>query len=158
MPGTRSGNGRHHPGTVCLPLAIASAPAAQAAQQTSPSRAVSRHVLLVEDDITVAEVVGSLLRNQGHSVVHAGHALSAISELEAQSFDLAFIDLDLPGLDGLALARLIRSRGYRLPLIAITARADAEAEPAARDAGMNDFLRKPLAGQHLLDAMARHTD
>ncbi|PKM14588.1 MAG: histidine kinase [Gammaproteobacteria bacterium HGW-Gammaproteobacteria-2] len=154
---------RSHPGqgsrfTVCLPLAIASAPAAQAAQQTSPSRAVSRHVLLVEDDITVAEVVGSLLRNQGHSVVHAGHALSAISELEAQSFDLAFIDLDLPGLDGLALARLIRSRGYRLPLIAITARADAEAEPAARDAGMNDFLRKPLAGQHLLDAMARHTD
>lgn len=154
---------RSHPGQgarfeVCLPLAIARAPHAQATLAPDLAQARARSVLLVEDDITVAEVVGSLLRTHGHTVVHAGHALRAIGALEEQAFDLAFIDLDLPGLDGLALTRLIRSRGYRLPLIAITARADAEAEPAARAAGMDDFLRKPVSGQHLLDAMARFTD
>jgi signal transduction histidine kinase/CheY-like chemotaxis protein/streptogramin lyase len=154
---------RSHPGQgarfeVCLPLAIASAPPAQATLAPEPAQARARSVLLVEDDVTVAEVVGSLLRAHGHTVVHAGHALRAVGALEEQAFDLAFIDLDLPGLDGLALTRLIRSRGYRLPLIAITARADAEAEPAARAAGMDDFLRKPVSGQHLLDAMARFTD
>jgi len=154
---------RSHPGQgarfeVCLPLAIASAPHAQATHAPELAQARARSVLLVEDDVTVAEVVGSLLRAHGHTVVHAGHALRAIGALEEQAFDLAFIDLDLPGLDGLALTRLIRSRGYRLPLIAITARADAEAEPAARAAGMDDFLRKPVSGQHLVDAMARFTD
>lgn len=153
---------RSHPGqgarfAVCLPLARASAPAADA-PTPSPERHDTMHrVLLVEDDRTVAEVISGLLQAQGHHVVHAGHALQAISALAEQAFDLAFIDLDLPGLDGLALTRLIRSRGNRLPLIAITARADADAEPAARAAGMDDFLRKPLSGQHLRAALARLT-
>lgn len=142
---------------VRLPLALTSAPAAAATMTPESARTAARHLLLVEDDATVAEVVHGLLQAQGHTIVHAGNGLSAIAELEAHTFDLALIDLDLPGLDGLALAQLIRSRGYRLPLIAITARADAQAEPAARAAGMNDFLRKPLTGQHLLDAMARFT-
>jgi len=151
-----------HPGrgarfTVCLPLAIARAPVTDAPTASPAAKNTGQRVLLVEDDSTVAEVISGLLHARGHDVVHAGHGLQAISALEEQAFDLAFIDLDLPGLDGLALTQLIRSRGYRLPLLAITARADAEAEPAARAAGMDDFLRKPLTGQHLHDAMARFT-
>lgn len=141
---------------VLLPLPVTSA--ADATLAPEPVRTGTRHVLLVEDDATVAEVISGLLQAQGHTVVHAGNGLSAIAELEAQVFDLALVDLDLPGLDGLALAQLIRSRGYRLPMIAITARADAEAEPAARAAGMDAFLRKPITGRQLLDAVAQHTD
>jgi CheY-like chemotaxis protein len=86
-------------------------------------------------------------------VVHAPHGLAALAELDCGRFELALVDLDLPGLDGFALARLVRERGHDLPLMAITARADAEAEPAARAAGMAGFLRKPVAGERLLQAI-----
>jgi len=86
--------------------------------------------------------------------VHAPHGLAALAELDVARFDLALLDLDLPGIDGLALARLIRGKGLSLPLLALTARADAEAEPAARAAGMDGFLRKPVTGDILAEAMA----
>jgi CheY-like chemotaxis protein len=64
------------------------------------------------------------------------------------------LDLDLPGMDGLALARRLRAQGFDRPLLAVTARADAEAEPLARAAGFDAFLRKPLTGEALADALA----
>jgi CheY-like chemotaxis protein len=57
--------------------------------------------------------------------------------------------LDLPGIDGLELARLIKAQGHTLPLVALTARADPEAEPLARAAGMSGFLRKPVTSEML---------
>ena len=62
---------------------------------------------------------------------------------------LALLDLDLPGMDGLALARQLRLQGYAGPLLAITARADPEAEPHAREAGFDGFVRKPVTGAML---------
>jgi CheY-like chemotaxis protein len=112
-----------------------------------------RRVLVVEDDPTVAEVVVGLLAALGHESVHVPQGLAALSELQLGRFDLAFLDLDLPGIDGFELARLIRAQGHRLPLVALTARADAEAEPLARAAGMDGFLRKPVTSGLLADAM-----
>jgi CheY-like chemotaxis protein len=68
-------------------------------------------------------------------------------------FDIALLDLDLPGLDGLALARQLHRQGFPAPLIAVTARADAEAEPLARAAGFDGFLRKPVTGEMLAEAI-----
>jgi CheY-like chemotaxis protein len=98
-------------------------------------------------------VVAGLLRAQGHRVVHAPHGLAALSEAAQARFDAALLDLDLPGMDGLALARTLRARGFTAPLLAVTARADAEAEPAARDAGFDGFLRKPVTGAMLAEAL-----
>jgi signal transduction histidine kinase/ligand-binding sensor domain-containing protein len=111
-------------------------------------------LLLVEDDPTVAEVVSGLLRAQGHEVVHALHGLAALAETASGEFDLGLLDLDLPGLDGLALARALRAKGFDKPLVAVTARADGEAEPAARAAGFDGFLRKPVTGALLADAIS----
>jgi CheY-like chemotaxis protein len=110
-------------------------------------------VLVVEDDPTVADVVVGLLASLGHEAVHAPQGLAALSELSLGRFDLALLDLDLPGLDGFELARLIRAQGHRLPLLALTARADGEAEPMARAAGMGGFLRKPVTSGLLADAI-----
>ena len=110
-------------------------------------------LLLVEDDPTVAEVITGLLRAQGHRVVHAAHGLSALAELSGTRFDIALLDLDLPGIDGLALAQQLRVQGFTQPLIAVTARADAEAEPLSREAGFDGFLRKPLTGEMLAEAI-----
>jgi signal transduction histidine kinase/streptogramin lyase/ActR/RegA family two-component response regulator len=110
-------------------------------------------LLLVEDDPTVAEVLTDLLRAQGHDVVHAPHGLAALSEAATGDFDLGLLDLDLPGIDGLALARQLRVQGFAAPLVAVTARADADAEPLAREAGFDGFVRKPLTGAMLAQAI-----
>jgi signal transduction histidine kinase/sugar lactone lactonase YvrE len=137
---------------VDLPLAPARAPLEVAAAPAVPA-AVARDLLLVEDDPTVAEVITGLLRAQGHRVVHAAHGLAALGEAAQARFDLALLDLDLPGLDGLALARALRAQGFTAPLLAVTARADADAEPLARAAGFDGFLRKPLTGAMLAGAI-----
>src|SRR5690606_21061524 len=109
---------------VHLPLPACDAPdvAGTEARPAGASTAAdtrSLDLLLVEDDATVARVVGDLLRMQGHFVVHATQGLAALAELANRRFDLAFVDLDLPGLDGLSLAALIHSQGHALPLVAL---------------------------------------
>jgi signal transduction histidine kinase/ligand-binding sensor domain-containing protein/CheY-like chemotaxis protein len=106
-------------------------------------------LLLVEDDPTVADVLTGLLRLQGHHVVHVPHGLSALAAVATTPFDAALLDLDLPGMDGLALARQLRIQGFARPLIAVTARADAGAEPDAMEAGFDHFIRKPMTNAML---------
>jgi signal transduction histidine kinase/CheY-like chemotaxis protein/streptogramin lyase len=142
---------------VSLPLAPCDpvpAPAlASPSGDASGTDSDSRSVLLVEDDPTVAQVVAGLLESRGHRVQHAPHGLAALTLLETDAFDLAFVDLDLPGVDGLALAGLLRSRVPALPLVALTARADPDAEPQAIAAGMVAFLRKPASGEQLEESL-----
>ncbi|MDN5782604.1 MAG: ATP-binding protein, partial [Luteimonas sp.] len=142
--------------TVGLPLPAAASPDVATPAGPGAGRPVSDalQLLLVEDDPTVAEVIAGLLHAQGHTVVHAAHGLAALSEVAAQRFDLALLDLDLPGLDGLALARQLRTSGFSQPLLAVTARADPDAEPQAVAAGFDGFLRKPVTGEILAGAIA----
>ena len=150
-----SETGRGATFVVELPLAPAEPPPVNAPPRGVPApHGLALHLLLVEDDAVVAEVVCGLLARLGHRVVHAPHGLAALAELEVARFDLALLDLDLPGIDGVALARVIRRRGLSMPLLALTARADGEAEPAARAAGMDGFLRKPVTGDILAEAIA----
>jgi signal transduction histidine kinase/ActR/RegA family two-component response regulator len=142
--------------TVDLPMPRS--PAVEGGETTAEKPlAVARHralnILLVEDELTVAEVVAGLLRARGHHVTHAVHGLAALSEVSVGEFDAALLDLDLPGLDGLALAQQLRLRGFAAPLIAITARADAEAQSQAQAAGFDNFLRKPVTGDVLAEAI-----
>jgi CheY-like chemotaxis protein len=137
---------------VSLPLPAVSAPEPEVRPGTRGTSA--RRLLLVEDDAVVAEVVAALLQQQGHRVQHVPHGLAALAELATADYDLAVLDLDLPGIDGLQLARLLRARGETLPLLALTARADPQAEPEARAAGMDGFLRKPVTGELLAAAIA----
>lgn len=143
--------------TVTLPLQRIETPADRGPQASHEriTAAVGLEVLLVEDDETVAQVITGLLQGQGHQVVHVVHGLAALTEVGTRGFDLALLDLDLPGVDGITLAGLLRGQGFRSPLVAVTARADADAEPAARAAGFNGFLRKPLTGEMLADAVAQ---
>lgn len=138
----------------CVDLPLPSAELPPMAAPPVRSSDASLRLLLVEDDDVVAEVVSGLLGRQGHDVAHVPHGLAAISELACRDFDLALLDLDLPGIDGTELARLIRAGGSTMPLLALTARADPDAEPSALAAGMNGFLRKPVTGDMLAAAIA----
>jgi signal transduction histidine kinase/ActR/RegA family two-component response regulator len=142
---------------VDLPLLPAQAPPCAAhapAVETDACLQRACSILLVEDDALVAQVVQGQLQARGHAVTHAAHALDALAAAQAQAFDLALLDLDLPGVDGIELARLLRSLGHPLPLLALTARTDPQAEPMALAAGMEGFLRKPIDGERLARAVA----
>ncbi|MBF6022627.1 ligand-binding sensor domain-containing protein [Lysobacter niastensis] len=131
---------------VSLPLAEAVLPENGPSSPAAAPAGRRLCLLLVEDDPTVADVIAGLLRAQGHRVEHAGHALAGLTEAATRRFDAALLDLDLPGMDGFALARQLRAQGFDRPLIAITARADAEAVPQALAAGFDRFMRKPVTG------------
>jgi len=139
---------------VRLPLAE---PAAAPAPVELPSGRRYR-LLLVEDDTIVAAVIRGLLEREGHVVVHVVNGLAALAELAHAQFDAVLLDLDLPGVDGFQVARLIRQReraGQHLPIVAVTARSGGEDEAKARAAGMDGFLHKPLSGEQLAAALAR---
>ena len=129
---------------------------------TAPAVARARdadglRVLLVEDDAIIAAVVHGLLEQQGHHVNYVGNGLAAMTELAQGDYDAMLLDLDLPGVDGFQIARLIRQREdetARLPIIAITARSGGDEEERAKAAGMDGFLRKPLTGDQLAEALA----
>lgn len=80
-----------------------------------------------------------------------------MAELGQGACDVILLDLDLPGIDGFHVARLIRQHEeptQHVPIIAITARAGGDEEACSREAGMDGFLRKPLTGAQLTDALA----
>jgi CheY-like chemotaxis protein len=141
---------------VRLPLPEAGgAPPPRTEAREAPRDGAGARVLVVEDDATVAEVVVGLLEALGYRAVHAPQALAALAELAQGDYALALLDLDLPGMDGFDLARIVRLQAPGTALLALTARADAQAEPEALAAGMHGFLRKPLTSRLLQETIAR---
>ena len=115
---------------------------------------MSGRVLIIDDDAAFRFAMAKALRRVGDDVTEATSGEEAVTLLTAPDMpDVALLDLDLPGLDGLALAQQLRARGFDAPLLAVTARADGEAEPLAREAGFDGFLRKPLTGAMLAEAI-----
>jgi signal transduction histidine kinase/streptogramin lyase/ActR/RegA family two-component response regulator len=141
---------------VRLPLVEPAAPACPPSEVPSADRRY--RLLLVEDDSIVAAVIRGLLEREHHVVVHVANGLAALAELAQSDFDAVLLDLDLPGVDGFQIARLIRQREHadqHLPIIAVTARSGSGDEAAAQGAGMDGFLHKPLTGEQLGSALAR---
>jgi len=133
----------------------------QAAGLATSSRPL--RILLVEDDPTVAEVIAQLLALHGHAVKHAAQGLAALTEFGAARYDAALIDLDLPGVDGLSLARMLRAReaqtgAGRMPLVGVSARSAGDEESLCLAAGMDAFLRKPVTGELLASTLAGLVD
>jgi signal transduction histidine kinase/CheY-like chemotaxis protein/streptogramin lyase len=133
-------------------LATADQPVAPISIQT-PTPA-TQSLLLVEDEADVAAAVGGLLRQMGHTVDHAEHALQALGLIAQRDYAQAVLDLDLPGIDGLTLAGMLRKQRPNMRLIALTARAEADTEQRALAAGFAVFLRKPMSLAQLRDAIA----
>jgi signal transduction histidine kinase/ActR/RegA family two-component response regulator len=126
------------------------APSAPPPPQATPAGGLA--LLLVEDDATAREALAGLLAAAGHRVEAGANGLDALRLLGEHAFDAALFDLDLPGVDGLRLARMVRKRpggAAGLPLVAITANASAGVEAQCREAGFDAFLRKPAAPEAL---------
>lgn len=145
---------------VTLPLPTADAPPPVRVDGEAPLKAPAAgvRILLVEDDPTVAEVISALLAAHGYLPTHVAHGLAALTEVRRQDYALALLDLDLPGIDGIALARQLRAQDWHGPLVAITARADSAVEQIVDEAGFDAFLRKPVSGAVLAAQIGKVLD
>jgi DNA-binding response OmpR family regulator len=101
-------------------------------------------ILVVEDDRLVAGSVVIGLSRAGFTVDHVSSAEMAASALRNERFDLALVDLGLPGMDGLEMIRLLRKRGDNLPVLVLSARDTLTARVSGLDAGADDYLVKPF--------------
>ncbi|MBV8948368.1 MAG: response regulator transcription factor [Solirubrobacterales bacterium] len=106
-------------------------------------------VLVVEDDDAIAQVLQRSLRMEGYEVRIAGDGMAALDEAHAFLPDLVILDLGLPRLDGLEVAKTIR-RNDDVPILVLTARDGVESRVEGLDAGADDYLVKPFERQELL--------
>jgi two-component system, OmpR family, response regulator MprA len=105
-------------------------------------------VLVVEDDAEIAQALQRSLRMEGYEVRIAGDGDAALRESEAFNPDLVVLDLGLPKVDGMDVARLLRERGD-VPILILTARDAVDARVEGLDAGADDYLVKPFERQLL---------
>lgn len=109
---------------------------------------VVTRVLLVEDDPAIAEPLARALGREGYEVLSRGTGKGALEV--AASADLVILDLGLPDVDGLDVARAIRSDGHVTPILVLTARADEVDLVVGLDAGADDYVTKPFRLAELL--------
>jgi DNA-binding response OmpR family regulator len=107
-------------------------------------------VLLVEDDLRIARVVERALVEAGHRVDVANDGLDGLGMAEATPYELLVLDVMLPGMDGLTLARELRRERSRIPILMLTARDAVADRVRGLDAGADDYLPKPFALEELL--------
>ncbi len=128
---------------------------ATALSDESAERRFDMKALVVEDNPVNQLVTTGFLENLGLTVVAVSDGETALERAGAQSFDVIFMDVRLPGIDGLETTRRIRAgeTGRRVPIVALTANAFAEDREACLEAGMNLHLRKPMRLENLKAAI-----
>lgn len=114
-------------------------------------------ILVVEDNPQNMKLARFLLEDSGHTVIEARDAEEALSALALEEPDVVLLDIGLPAMDGLRLARLLRSdpRTSALPLIAVTALAMKGDRERAMAAGFDEYLTKPIDIASLREAVDR---
>jgi two-component system OmpR family response regulator len=119
------------------------------------------HLLLVEDDERLAALTARLLRNEHHVVDVTGRGQVAIEMAEADGIDAVILDVGLPDISGLEVARRLRADGLRVPILMLTARDSVRDRVGGLDAGADDYLVKPFAHEELaarLRALRRRSE
>src|SRR5580658_5590285 len=116
-------------------------------------------VLVAEDNPVNQKVILRMLEKMGHVPTIAANGQEALSVLASESFDLVFMDVQMPEMDGLTATRSIRERekqtGLHLPIIAMTAHAMKGDEELCLAAGMDGYIAKPVSGNRIEEAIAR---
>ncbi len=120
------------------------------------------HVLLAEDAPVNQKVAIDLLERRGHNVEVANNGREALAALEAKPFDVVLMDVQMPEMDGLQATRAIRENeretGDHVPIIALTAHAMTGDRERCLEAGMDDYVSKPLHADELYAAVEQVCD
>ena len=104
------------------------------------------HILIVEDDPVIADVLGMTLDEAGHFHSVANNIETALDELKHNKLDAVLLDINLPDGDGTRLARLIRKRHLPVPILVVSGNAGIDDKISALGAGADGYLTKPFTG------------
>jgi len=107
-------------------------------------------VLLIEDDIALAEALTQTLKIEGFAVNHLSHGKQALASIKTELPDIVILDLGLPDMDGTEVLKLIRRESADLPVLVLTARISLEDKVNGLDLGADDYLAKPFEVAELM--------
>jgi two-component system, OmpR family, copper resistance phosphate regulon response regulator CusR len=107
-------------------------------------------ILIIEDDAKTANAIRTGLRGEGYEPFLARTGEDGLQQLHSSTFDLVILDWMLPGRDGIAIVRELRTRGAKTPVLLLTARDAVEDRVLGLDSGADDYLVKPFAFAELL--------
>ncbi len=111
---------------------------------------MTRRILVVEDNLDLAQLLSLHLRDAGYEVLQAGDGNSALQRLADTQADLVILDLMLPGLDGLEICRRLRARPDYLPILMLTAKSTEFDRVLGLEVGADDYVTKPFSIRELL--------
>jgi len=118
------------------------------------------HILLVEDNPVNQNLVRMMLTKAGYHIEVANNGKEAVEKLTAgpDNFNLVFMDIQMPEMDGLEATKIIRDKGFeRVPIIAITAHAMKDNREKCLEAGMNDYISKPIRKEVVFEMIKKWT-
>ncbi len=126
-------------------------------KQEQLDKVVGMRVLVVDDNLFNQEIAKEFLTQAGMAVDIAGNGFAALEAVENTNYDLVFMDIQMPDLDGLEVAQRIRAKfsASALPIIAITAHAMAGDREKSLAAGMNDHITKPIDPNELMSMLVK---
>ncbi len=134
-----------------IPLKVA-----EEAKKAAPEKkSLTGRVLLAEDNEVTRHFFVKTLEKLGLEVTAVDDGKAALKEALSGQFDLLLLDIRMPGLDGLEVARRLRAAGFRKPILAITAHAVSEVEAESLRAGMDGFITKPISREELWRHLSR---
>ena len=107
------------------------------------------HILLVDDDDSILQLVSIHLQNAGYTVTRASEATAALAFLQNETFHLAVVDVMMPGMDGFQLAKILTDQ-YDIPVILLTAKGQLEDKEKGFEQGIDDYIVKPFETKELL--------
>ncbi|PWV45083.1 two-component system response regulator MprA [Nocardiopsis sp. L17-MgMaSL7] len=107
-------------------------------------------VLIADDDRAIRESLERALQLEGYTVRTAADGVQALAAVHADPVDLLVLDVMMPGVDGLGVARVLRAEQDRTPILMLTARVETPERVAGLDAGADDYLAKPFELDELL--------
>lgn len=117
---------------------------------------MSGKILVAEDNLSNQKLIGILLQKMGHEVTIADDGQEAIQKAMSETFDLVLMDMQMPNVNGYDAARELRSKGYKTPIIALTANAMLGDKEKCLQAGCDSYLPKPIDRAKLSEVIARY--
>lgn len=121
---------------------------APAAEDLSPDK--KTHILVIDDDARLRELLAQFLTDHGFLVTEAKDAAAARDILDYLSYDLVICDVMMPGENGMALTRALKDKGFPTPILLLTALGETESRISGLEAGADDYLPKPFEPRELL--------
>jgi DNA-binding response OmpR family regulator len=117
---------------------------------------MNSHILLVEDEVSLARFIELELKSEGYEVTVANDGITGLSQARELSLDLVLLDWMLPQLSGVEICRRLRATGNKVPIILLTAKDDISDRVTGLDAGADDYVLKPFSIEELLARVRAH--